>query len=150
MVFKDEVDAAGDASLEVTDLDPTQLEAIKAAPQTAKEVSEKFKHLIHLRSAKAIDIFTPVVAMASFQERKIIKKIRTDAAEVLAYTNHHLCRVYPHGKRVYSSNLNPVDAWLGGCQLVALNYQVGRLVVAAVAAWWGWWCGIGVGCGARM
>jgi len=34
-----------------------------------------------------------------------------------------MTRVYPVGKRITSSNYNPVPHWLCGCQVVALNYQ---------------------------
>jgi len=34
-----------------------------------------------------------------------------------------MTRVYPVGKRVTSSNFNPVPHWLSGSQVVALNYQ---------------------------
>jgi hypothetical protein len=32
-------------------------------------------------------------------------------------------RVYPDGKRIDSSNYNPIDHWYAGAQVVALNYQ---------------------------
>lgn len=38
-----------------------------------------------------------------------------------------MSRVYPYGGRVDSSNLQPVNAWASGCQLVALNFQTGDL-----------------------
>jgi hypothetical protein len=34
-----------------------------------------------------------------------------------------LIRIFPKGKRVDSSNLDPVPYWQAGCQMVALNYQ---------------------------
>jgi len=34
-----------------------------------------------------------------------------------------LCRVYPKGQRIDSSNYSPVKFWNYGCQMVALNYQ---------------------------
>jgi len=35
-----------------------------------------------------------------------------------------MTRVYPVGKRIMSSNYNPVPHWLCGSQVVALNYQI--------------------------
>jgi len=35
-----------------------------------------------------------------------------------------MTRVYPVGKRIMSSNYNPVPHWCSGCQVVALNYQI--------------------------
>ena len=39
------------------------------------------------------------------------------------YNIGHMTRTYPAGKRVDSSNYNPVQAWSLGCQMVALNFQ---------------------------
>lgn len=35
----------------------------------------------------------------------------------------NLFRIYPDGKRVASSNFNPIECWMSGVQLVALNVQ---------------------------
>mmetsp|Transcript_13176 Transcript_13176/g.15209 ORF Transcript_13176/g.15209 Transcript_13176/m.15209 type:complete len:329 (+) Transcript_13176:172-1158(+) len=40
-----------------------------------------------------------------------------------SYSKRHLIRVFPGGIRITSSNFDPIPAWLGGCQIVALNYQ---------------------------
>lgn len=39
-------------------------------------------------------------------------------------TTEQLVRVYPHGLRIYSRNLDPLPLWKCGAQIVALNYQV--------------------------
>ena len=35
----------------------------------------------------------------------------------------NLLRIYPDGKRVASSNFSPIECWMSGVQLVALNVQ---------------------------
>ncbi len=47
----------------------------------------------------------------------------------IKHNYRQLSRVYPKGTRVDSSNLDPVKPWSAGCQLVALNFQTGYLMV---------------------
>ena len=44
-----------------------------------------------------------------------------------AITLDRLCRVYPSGLRVSSSNLPPLQAWRAGAQCVAVNLQTNDL-----------------------
>lgn len=62
---------------------------------------------------------------SSLNEAKLLKVAR-DTKFVIEYTQKHLLRVYPAGKRVDSSNYDPVPAWNCGAQMVALNYQTGK------------------------
>ena len=39
------------------------------------------------------------------------------------YHQRILSRIYPDGKRIDSSNYNPVDLWIAGAQMVSLNFQ---------------------------
>ena len=41
----------------------------------------------------------------------------------MKFTRNHLCRVFPAGYRVDSSNFNPQEMWNVGTQMAALNYQ---------------------------
>ena len=63
--------------------------------------------------------------MLSIDESKARKLSRVEPQrfEWIKYNQTHLSRVYPSGKRVDSSNFNPMTAWSKGCQLVALNLQ---------------------------
>ncbi|XP_076346319.1 1-phosphatidylinositol 4,5-bisphosphate phosphodiesterase delta-4-like isoform X2 [Tachypleus tridentatus] len=61
--------------------------------------------------------------MSSFRETKAASLIETQASSFVSYNKKHLSRVYPKGLRTDSSNLDPVQFWNVGCQLVALNYQ---------------------------
>ncbi|TIC47203.1 PLC-like phosphodiesterase [Wallemia mellicola] len=45
-------------------------------------------------------------------------------ADVRHTTKTQLVRVYPHGLRIDSRNLDPLPLWRGGAQIVALNFQV--------------------------
>uniref|UniRef100_A0A8C4SDT1 Phosphoinositide phospholipase C n=1 Tax=Erpetoichthys calabaricus TaxID=27687 RepID=A0A8C4SDT1_ERPCA len=43
--------------------------------------------------------------------------------DFITHNMRQLSRIYPAGKRTDSSNYNPVDLWIAGCQIVALNFQ---------------------------
>lgn len=61
--------------------------------------------------------------MSSFGESKCFKLIEKHGGAMIQYNIKQFSRTYPKGKRVDSSNYNPVPAWTCGCQMVALNYQ---------------------------
>lgn len=63
--------------------------------------------------------------MISIDESKARKlnRLEENRLDWVKYNQTHLSRVYPSGKRVDSSNFNPMTAWSKGCQLVALNLQ---------------------------
>mmetsp|Transcript_14314 Transcript_14314/g.18561 ORF Transcript_14314/g.18561 Transcript_14314/m.18561 type:complete len:877 (+) Transcript_14314:211-2841(+) len=67
----------------------------------------------------------PYVCSSSINEDKMLKitKSGNSIAATNSYSIRHLIRVYPSGKRVDSSNYDPIPAWNSGCQIVALNYQ---------------------------
>ena len=46
-----------------------------------------------------------------------------DFSRIKRLTRQNLVRIYPDGKRVGSSNYNPVACWFSGAQMVALNIQ---------------------------
>ena len=61
--------------------------------------------------------------MTSLDENKSLKLIESEEDDYLRFTSKHLCRIYPKGTRIGSSNYNPVPHWNAGAQLVALNFQ---------------------------
>lgn len=63
--------------------------------------------------------------MLSINESKARKLNRSKEyrAEWIDYNKTHLSRVYPSGKRVDSSNFNPIAPWSKGVQMCALNIQ---------------------------
>jgi hypothetical protein len=60
----------------------------------------------------------------SFSETKAQKYSEKNRQEYIQFNRHQFSRIFPKGSRVTSSNYDPTPAWLAGCQLVALNYQV--------------------------
>lgn len=60
---------------------------------------------------------------SSIQESEAKHICRKYAVKMLDHTEHHLVRCYPAGMRIDSSNYSPITMWLGGVQMVALNYQ---------------------------
>jgi len=91
---------------------------------TAKELSDT----VHLKSVhfaswqNAKDRNAPW-EISSFSELKVKKLIKTDPKSLIEYNAFQTTRTYPKGTRFDSSNYSPVNAWLTGCQVVALNYQ---------------------------
>eukprot|EP00038_Savillea_parva_P017361 m.19984 g.19984 ORF g.19984 m.19984 type:complete len:1333 (+) comp3742_c0_seq1:562-4560(+) len=70
----------------------------------------------------------PYNAMSSWNERKAaaVCADRGPNANPVAfnlYNRRQLSRVYPHGRRLDSSNFDPQQMWNCGIQLVALNFQ---------------------------
>ncbi|KAK3725313.1 hypothetical protein QZH41_002589 [Actinostola sp. cb2023] len=61
--------------------------------------------------------------VVSIPESKAYRYTDTKAAQFVKYTRCKLCRIFPAGYRIDSSNPNPQFFWNCGCQLVALNYQ---------------------------
>lgn len=67
--------------------------------------------------------------VCSVPESKAYRYVDTKGEQFVRYTRYKLCRVYPAGYRIDSSNPNPQAFWNCGCQLVALNYQTeGRMM----------------------
>ena len=67
---------------------------------------------------------------SSIQESEAKHISRKYGVKLLEHTEHHLVRCYPAGMRIDSSNYNPITMWLGGIQLVALNYQTSDTHIA--------------------
>ena len=59
----------------------------------------------------------------SISESKATKLLKNESAEAIKLTNKIVCKVYPAGSRMDSSNLNPIIFWNHGFQIVALNFQ---------------------------
>ena len=68
--------------------------------------------------------------LAHEEDYKVAGEAEVDAAKLArmqAMTLHRLCRVYPSGLRVSSSNFPPLQAWRAGAQCVAVNLQTNDL-----------------------
>jgi phosphatidylinositol phospholipase C delta len=85
--------------------------------------------LLHGSKFKSFDesVDQPLSQMHSIGESKLLKILRKEGhgKRFREYNQSHMTRTYPGGRRVDSSNYNPVQAWSLGCQLVALNFQYG-------------------------
>eukprot|EP00127_Corallochytrium_limacisporum_P004629 Clim_evm4s171 gene=Clim_evmTU4s171 len=61
--------------------------------------------------------------MSSFKESSARSWIFREYTNYLKFNQKFISRIYPDGKRVNSSNYEPVLYWSAGCHMVALNYQ---------------------------
>lgn len=61
--------------------------------------------------------------MSSFSEKRSEKLNTKSPTEFAVHNRRQLSRIYPAGSRVDSSNYSPVNHWMSGCQIVALNFQ---------------------------
>ncbi|KAJ1608955.1 phospholipase C-like protein [Cryptosporidium canis] len=63
------------------------------------------------------------MSIGSLVETKFLRFARDSSTSLAKFHQDHLCRVYPSGTRISSSNYNPLIPWSYGAQIVALNYQ---------------------------
>jgi hypothetical protein len=64
------------------------------------------------------------------------------ATNIISYHKDYFTRVYPSGTKIDSSNYNPVDAWVMGAHMVALNLQTPDVPVLLNKAWFAYNGGI--------
>lgn len=61
---------------------------------------------------------------SSLSEPKVNELIKTEnPCRIIKYTSNFLAKVYPSWSRHDSSNFNPIDYWIYGFQIAALNFQ---------------------------
>ncbi|TRY52243.1 Phosphoinositide phospholipase C [Cryptosporidium tyzzeri] len=63
------------------------------------------------------------MSIGSLVETKFLRFAKDSSMSLAKFHQDHLCRVYPSGTRISSSNYNPLIPWSYGAQIVALNYQ---------------------------
>ncbi|KAF7459293.1 1-phosphatidylinositol 4,5-bisphosphate phosphodiesterase delta-4 isoform X1 [Cryptosporidium felis] len=63
------------------------------------------------------------MSIGSLVETKFLRFAKDHSLSLARFHQDHLCRVYPSGTRISSSNYNPLIPWSYGAQIVALNYQ---------------------------
>ncbi|KAJ1939229.1 hypothetical protein EC988_007369, partial [Linderina pennispora] len=61
--------------------------------------------------------------VSSIDEKTSGSLIRNQQAKFVEFNSVQMTRVYPHYRRIGSSNFNPISHWNAGCQMVAMNYQ---------------------------
>eukprot|EP01017_Pseudomicrothorax_dubius_P050629 TRINITY_DN9620_c0_g1_i2.p1 TRINITY_DN9620_c0_g1~~TRINITY_DN9620_c0_g1_i2.p1 ORF type:complete len:346 (-),score=86.03 TRINITY_DN9620_c0_g1_i2:19-999(-) len=76
-------------------------------------VSEKF----------SFDGLSKVWGISSIDEDKILKLAKSNERGLVDFHKRFFSRIYPRGTRVDSSNFSPMESWIYGSQVVALNFQ---------------------------
>ncbi|GAA94008.1 uncharacterized protein L969DRAFT_92944 [Mixia osmundae IAM 14324] len=61
--------------------------------------------------------------MISLGERRMLKTIRDARMELIAHSRTHLLRCYPSATRFTSSNFSPLQFWVNGVSMAAMNFQ---------------------------
>ena len=92
-----------------------------------KRVHEQLSRLIHLditARGSEMDPLEPSAAVMSNISEGMLSSF--PERTVIDYNARHMTRVYPHGLRILSSNVNPITAFRSGCQIVAMNFQQGK------------------------
>ena len=59
----------------------------------------------------------PFYHMSSFGESSAFKHSENSSHSFIEYNKKHISRIYPSGRRMDSSNYEPVDMWNCGCQI---------------------------------
>ncbi|KAJ3317930.1 1-phosphatidylinositol 4,5-bisphosphate phosphodiesterase delta-4 [Boothiomyces sp. JEL0866] len=99
---------------------------LKKGMAKKNRTSEKLSNLaVYFRSIKfkSFDEEYSFEEVASFSEGKAYKLAKQDLNGYRNYNSKAFSRIYPSGNRILSSNYDPMEYWVAGCQLVALNYQ---------------------------
>jgi len=95
-------------------------------PKIAEELSEiTFLAGVHFKSWEQSKNEAASNEMSSFSEPKTDKFLSKCPGDWADYNKRQMSRIYPAGKRIDSSNYDPVPSWNVGSQIVALNYQTG-------------------------
>jgi len=55
--------------------------------------------------------------MSSYGENTALRLLSESSLNFTKVANRQLCRIYPAGHRVSSSNYSPIPMWNVGCQL---------------------------------
>ncbi|KAI3387861.1 hypothetical protein SNEBB_008652 [Seison nebaliae] len=77
---------------------------------------------VHFHSFDDSLTSTKAFNMSSISEKKAFK-MAGDQKAFVKHNQYQMTRIYPGAHRQTSSNLNPVDFWNVGCQIVAVNHQ---------------------------
>lgn len=91
---------------------------------TQQEKCSTFQNILGLFGIK-MNFENPraVWNISSINEEKISKFLKERETEIIDFHRKYFTRIYPSGKRVDSSNYDPIDAFNAGAQLIALNVQ---------------------------
>eukprot|EP01017_Pseudomicrothorax_dubius_P031520 TRINITY_DN4039_c0_g2_i1.p1 TRINITY_DN4039_c0_g2~~TRINITY_DN4039_c0_g2_i1.p1 ORF type:complete len:771 (+),score=146.87 TRINITY_DN4039_c0_g2_i1:282-2594(+) len=99
-------------------------ENVKENAKEKEKVHNDLMNLITMFGDKFnIEGLPYIWCIASLDEEKIQKALKTYEHRLIEYHAKYLTRVYPKGSRIDSSNYNPIDSWVAGAQMAALNFQ---------------------------
>ncbi|XP_002525652.3 phosphoinositide phospholipase C 4 [Ricinus communis] len=106
-------------------------ECINACEQELRpREAPAYKNLILINARKpkgglkqALKVELDKVRRLSLKEQKFEKVIASHGTDVVRFTQRNILRIYPKGIRIDSSNYKPMNGWLHGAQMVALNMQ---------------------------
>lgn len=73
--------------------------------------------------------------ICSLTESLAVRLAGENPGDFVNHNKHFLTRVHPNPMRVDSSNMNPLDLWKCGCQIVAMNFQTAGLMMDLTTAW---------------
>ena len=77
-------------------------------------VHVQYMHMYNLYLSLSI---VPFYHMSSFGESSAFKHSENTSHSFIEYNKKHISRIYPSGRRMDSSNYEPVDMWNCGCQI---------------------------------
>lgn len=97
----------------------------------AKPVNPKFSCIVGLVGSE-FSLEKEYNDIVSLREKKLLKLVKKHGSdEIIKYHSKYFTRIYPKSGRIKSSNFNPLDFWIYGSQMTAINYQstdIGRLI----------------------
>jgi Ca2+-binding EF-hand superfamily protein len=109
-------DSEKDKSLEI-------LENFEDPIKIKKGVNPKFVDIVSMPGSE-LSIPGKIGTIHSITETKIEKVLKKyGCGEFIKEHTRTFCRIYPKGTRVNSTNYNPLNYWIYGVQMAALNYQ---------------------------
>ena len=89
-------------------------------------VAAELSHLVFLTAARRKSYNcnqTKPWEVVAISETRAIEDAEILRNQMIAHNARRFCRVYPSTFRVDSSNMNPINFWAIGSQMVALNWQ---------------------------
>ena len=100
----------------------SNLESIK--PKKNEEKNPIFQKILGLFGVKmSLENVRSVWNISSLNEEKVSKLLKEREKDIIDFHRRYLTRIFPAGKRVDSSNYDPIDAFNAGAQMIALNVQ---------------------------
>ncbi|OMJ76349.1 hypothetical protein SteCoe_24291 [Stentor coeruleus] len=99
--------------------------------KSPKPVNPKFSSIVGLVGSE-FNLEKEYNDIVSLREKKLLKLVKKHGSdEIIKYHSKYFTRIYPKSGRIKSSNFNPLDFWIYGSQMTAINYQstdIGKLI----------------------